>query len=99
MKILGREKMWHIIHLFRTNSIDVLSKLHASAGENNSKDMKNLAHKLKGSAGSLGLTALMSACQAIEAAPQPLDTYKETKDDLVSLLLASIQTLDELMMK
>ncbi|NMV21655.1 hypothetical protein HKB23_04475, partial [Vibrio parahaemolyticus] len=80
-------------------STDVLSKLQASAEDNDSKEVKNLAHKLKGSAGSLGLTALMNACQAIEAAPQPLDTYNATKDDLVSQVSASIQALDELMAK
>ncbi|NMS32267.1 Hpt domain-containing protein, partial [Vibrio parahaemolyticus] len=99
MKILGREKMLHIINLFRTTSADVLSKLQASAEDNDSKEVKNLAHKLKGSAGSLGLTALMNACQAIEAAPQPLDTYNATKDDLVSQVSASIQALDELLAK
>ncbi|HHX8489023.1 TPA: TMAO reductase system sensor histidine kinase/response regulator TorS [Vibrio diabolicus] len=99
MKILGREKMLHIINLFRTTSADVLSKLQASAGGNDSKEVKNLAHKLKGSAGSLGLTALMNSCQAIEAAPQPLDTYMATKDQLVSQVSESIQALDELMAK
>ncbi len=99
MKILGRDKMLHIINLFRATSTDVLSKLQASAEDNDSKEVKNLAHKLKGSAGSLGLTALMNACQAIEAAPQPLDTYNATKDDLVSQVSASIQALDELMAK
>ncbi|EMC8461340.1 TMAO reductase system sensor histidine kinase/response regulator TorS [Vibrio alginolyticus] len=99
MKILGRDKMLHIINLFRSTSTDVLSKLQASAEDNDSKEVKNLAHKLKGSAGSLGLTALMNACQAIEAAAQPLDTYNATKDDLVSQVSASIQALDELMAK
>ena len=99
MKILGREKMLHIINLFRTTSADVLSKLQASAGGNDSKQVKNLAHKLKGSAGSLGLTALMNSCQAIEAAPQPLDTYMATKDQLASQVSESIQALDELMAK
>lgn len=74
MKILGREKMLHIIDLFRNTSADVLGQLVESAEKNDSLAVKNLAHKLKGSAGSLGLTALMNTCQSIEIAAEPLDT-------------------------
>ncbi|HCH5254795.1 TPA: TMAO reductase system sensor histidine kinase/response regulator TorS [Vibrio parahaemolyticus] len=97
MKILGREKMLHIIDLFRNTSADVLGQLVVSAEKNDSLAVKNLAHKLKGSAGSLGLTALMNTCQSIEIAAEPLDTYNAQQGLLDEQVAASVNALDELM--
>ncbi|HIF5669077.1 TPA: TMAO reductase system sensor histidine kinase/response regulator TorS [Vibrio parahaemolyticus] len=97
MKILGREKMLHIIDLFRNTSADVLGQLVESAEKNDSLAVKNLAHKLKGSAGSLGLTALMNTCQSIEIAAEPLDTYNAQQGLLDEQVAASVNALDELM--
>ncbi|HCE4655314.1 TPA: TMAO reductase system sensor histidine kinase/response regulator TorS [Vibrio parahaemolyticus] len=97
MKILGREKMLHIIDLFRNTSADVLGQLVESAEKNDSLAVKNLAHKLKGSAGSLGLTALMNTCQSIEIAAEPLDTYNAQQSLLDEQVAASVYALDELM--
>ncbi|MDF5081920.1 TMAO reductase system sensor histidine kinase/response regulator TorS [Vibrio parahaemolyticus] len=97
MKILGREKMLHIIDLFRNTSADVLGQLVESAEKNDSLAVKNLAHKLKGSAGSLGLTALMNTCQSIEIAAEPLDTYNSQQGLLDEQVAASVYALDELM--
>ncbi|HCG5915570.1 TPA: TMAO reductase system sensor histidine kinase/response regulator TorS [Vibrio parahaemolyticus] len=99
MKILGREKMLHIIDLFRNTSADVLGQLVESAEKNDSLAVKNLAHKLKGSAGSLGLTALMNTCQSIEIAAEPLDTYNAQQGLLDEQVVASVNALDELMAK
>ncbi|EJH2588438.1 TMAO reductase system sensor histidine kinase/response regulator TorS [Vibrio parahaemolyticus] len=99
MKILGREKMLHIIDLFRNTSADVLGQLVESAEKNDSQAVKNLAHKLKGSAGSLGLTALMNTCQSIEIAAEPLDTYNAQQGLLDEQVAASVNALDELMAK
>ncbi|ENQ8746228.1 TMAO reductase system sensor histidine kinase/response regulator TorS [Vibrio parahaemolyticus] len=97
MKILGREKMLHIIDLFRNTSADVLGQLVESAEKNDSLAVKNLAHKLKGSAGSLGLTALMNTCQSIEIAAEPLDIYNTQQGLLDEQVAASVNALDELM--
>ncbi|HCG7227390.1 TPA: TMAO reductase system sensor histidine kinase/response regulator TorS [Vibrio parahaemolyticus] len=97
MKILGREKMLHIIDLFRNTSADVLGQLVVSAEKNDSLAVKNLAHKLKGSAGSLGLTALMNTCQSIEIAAEPLDIYNTQQGLLDEQVAASVNALDELM--
>ncbi|MBE3781986.1 TMAO reductase system sensor histidine kinase/response regulator TorS [Vibrio parahaemolyticus] len=97
MKILGREKMLHIIDLFRNTSADVLGQLVVSAEKNDSLAVKNLAHKLKGSAGSLGLTALMNTCQSIEIAAEPLDTYNAQQGLLDEQVATSVNALDELM--
>ncbi|HAS6509677.1 TPA: TMAO reductase system sensor histidine kinase/response regulator TorS, partial [Vibrio parahaemolyticus] len=99
MKILGREKMLHIIDLFRNTSADVLGQLVESAEKNDSLAVKNLAHKLKGSAGSLGLTALMNTCQSIEIAAEPLDTYNAQQGLLDEQVAASVNALDELMVE
>ncbi|WP_031813165.1 TMAO reductase system sensor histidine kinase/response regulator TorS, partial [Vibrio parahaemolyticus] len=99
MKILGREKMLHIIDLFRNTSADVLGQLVESAEKNDSLAVKNLAHKLKGSAGSLGLTALMNTCQSIEIAAEPLDTYNAQQGLLDEQVAASVYALDELMVE
>ncbi|NOH47386.1 TMAO reductase system sensor histidine kinase/response regulator TorS [Vibrio rotiferianus] len=97
MKILGREKMLHIIDLFRQTSADVLSQLETSDKNGDSRAIKDLAHKLKGSAGSLGLTALMNTCQVIEIAPEPLEAYAKTSDVLKQQVNESVIALDELM--
>lgn len=89
--------MLHIIDLFRNTSADVLGQLVESAKRNDSLAVKNLAHKLKGSAGSLGLTALMNTCQSIEIAAEPLDTYNTQQGLLDEQVAASVNALDELM--
>lgn len=65
--------------------------------KNDSLAVKNLAHKLKGSAGSLGLTALMNTCQSIEIAAEPLDTYNAQQSLLDEQVATSVNALDELM--
>jgi two-component system sensor histidine kinase TorS len=99
MKILGREKMLHIIDLFRQTSADILSQLEASDENGDSRAIKDLAHKLKGSAGSLGLTALMNTCQIIEIAPEPLEAYAMANDALKKQVNESVIALDELMVE
>ncbi|PFG57983.1 two-component system sensor histidine kinase TorS [Vibrio sp. ES.051] len=99
IKILGREKMLHIIDLFRNTSADILKQLQDSADKSDSQGVKDLAHKLKGSAGSLGLTALMNTCQGIEIAVEPLDAYIVHKSALVDQVSSSIKALEELMTK
>jgi two-component system sensor histidine kinase TorS len=97
MKILGREKMLHIIDLFRQTSTDVLSQMETSADNGDSRAVKDLAHKLKGSAGSLGLTALMDTCQSIEIASEPLEVYSSEQDIIKKQVTDSVVELDRLM--
>ena len=97
MKFLGREKMLHIIDLFRQTSADVLSQMEASAENGESRAVKDLAHKLKGSAGSLGLTALMKTCQSIEVAAESLEAYTEHHNALKTQVSESVIALDNLM--
>ncbi|MGR5067529.1 TMAO reductase system sensor histidine kinase/response regulator TorS [Vibrio alfacsensis] len=97
MKILGREKMLYIINLFRQTSAEVLEQMEANAKRGDSREIKSLAHKLKGSAGSLGLPALMDTCQNIEIAPEPLDIYSQNQLTLKEQVSDSVKALDNLM--
>ena len=96
MKVLGREKVLHIIDLFRESSLDITNQLEIATEKSDKNQVKSLAHKLKGSSGSLGLTMLMSTLQSIEAAEDPLEAYKQKKSVLTKQITASITALDEL---
>ncbi|MFZ5840590.1 MAG: TMAO reductase system sensor histidine kinase/response regulator TorS [Pseudomonadota bacterium] len=96
MKILGRERMLHIIDLFRTSSLDALNQLEIAAEKDDTREVRSLSHKLKGSSGSLGLNTLMRTLQSIEAAENPLEAYKQKKRVLADQVTASITALDEL---
>lgn len=89
LNVLGKERMQHIVELFITGSDDILEQLIEAEHASNSTEIKLLAHKLKGSAGSLGLIALLQVCGDIESANNPLQTYQVSKAKLVDLLQQS----------
>ncbi|MEF1227982.1 response regulator, partial [Vibrio fortis] len=93
LAILGKEKMQSIVGLFEESSQVILDELKAASEAKNSREVKSLAHKLKGSAGSLGLGKLHQACLAIEAAAEPLTEYGNTADALIEIVDASNQVL------
>lgn len=96
MNILGRDTVRRLIDLFRNTSSEILAQMENSANENDAGKVKSLAHKLKGSAGSLGLTALMNTLQTIEAAGEPIDAYRRKQQHLAEQVTASINALDKL---
>ncbi|MEX3071050.1 TMAO reductase system sensor histidine kinase/response regulator TorS [Vibrio alginolyticus] len=96
MKILGRDTVLRLIDLFRNTSSEILAQMENSANENDAGKVKSLAHKLKGSAGSLGLTVLMNTLQSIEAAGEPIDAYRQKQQHLAEQVTASISALDKL---
>ncbi|MBW3695698.1 TMAO reductase system sensor histidine kinase/response regulator TorS [Vibrio sp. T187] len=93
LKILGQEKMSTIIGLFESSSDDIVKQLEQSLLDENPTLIKSLAHKLKGSAGSLGLSALFSLCRDIEISGDPLDCYRAKQGELKSMLEQSKQAL------
>ncbi|GEM75777.1 TMAO reductase system sensor histidine kinase/response regulator TorS [Vibrio sagamiensis] len=97
MQILGQTKMQHIIELFEESSVETLDELEHMLAKKQPIIIKDLAHKLKGSAGSLGLQVLMDYCQYIEAADEPLAAYLETKNDLRDLFNQSLLELKALL--
>ncbi|OLQ85888.1 TMAO reductase system sensor histidine kinase/response regulator TorS [Vibrio panuliri] len=97
MKVLGKEKMHHIAELFIQGSGEILRLLADASRENNATEVKQLAHKLKGSAGSMGLLALYQVCQSIEAATAPNDSYIALRDELESKVEQSIAAIKQLL--
>ncbi|MEZ8358082.1 TMAO reductase system sensor histidine kinase/response regulator TorS [Vibrio splendidus] len=95
LSILGLEKMKQIVGLFEESSRVTLSEMVEASDSNNGREVKSLAHKLKGSAGSLGLLQLFNACQVIEASSDPLGEYRGTDSELSKLVQESLEALQE----
>ena len=93
MAILGKEKMQSIVGLFEESSQVILDEMAMASEAKNSREVKSLAHKLKGSAGSLGLGKLHQVCLAIEAASEPLTEYENTVGALIETVEESNQAL------
>lgn len=94
MSILGRDKTREIVGLFVTSSRDVLVSLQVADNADDYLEVKSLAHKLKGSAGSLGLKRLFHACMLIESAGEPLVAYRKDHETLANLVEQSIEALN-----
>ncbi|PTP27095.1 TMAO reductase system sensor histidine kinase/response regulator TorS [Vibrio splendidus] len=95
LSILGLEKMKQIVGLFEESSRVTLSEMVEASDSNNGREVKSLAHKLKGSAGSLGLLQLFNACQVIEASSDPLGEYRGKDSELSKLVKESLKALQE----
>lgn len=97
MAVLGQAKMVDICGLFSDGAQEILTQLDSAAGQNDQREIKQLAHKLKGSAGSLGLGALFDLCLEIEKAQQPCEIYLKQRSELWSLVEQSKHALDEIL--
>ena len=95
LSILGLEKMKQIVGLFEESSRVTLREMVEASDSDNGREVKSLAHKLKGSAGSLGLLQLYTACQVIEASSEPLQQYRENADSLAELAKDSLIALKQ----
>lgn len=93
LSILGLDKMKQIVVLFEESSNLTLNELVEASEADNGREVKSLAHKLKGSAGSLGLLALYNFCQSIEASEQPLLQYRDNDHALSELVKDSLEAL------
>ena len=93
LSILGLEKMKQIVDLFEESSNLTLNELVEASEAGNGREVKSLAHKLKGSAGSLGLSALYNLCQSIEASEEPLLQYRDNDQALSGLVKDSLEAL------
>ncbi|ELP5729962.1 TMAO reductase system sensor histidine kinase/response regulator TorS [Vibrio vulnificus] len=82
MQVLGVSKMHEIVELFNRSSQEILLQLQLESQAGNETKVRSLAHKLKGSAGSLGLTALMMLCRDIEIDPSSNNRYLQLKNQL-----------------
>ncbi|MCF7502972.1 TMAO reductase system sensor histidine kinase/response regulator TorS [Vibrio sp. L3-7] len=95
LSILGLEKMKQIVGLFEDSSQQTLHELIQASEANNGREVKSLAHKLKGSAGSLGLSALLNLCHSIEASEDPLQEYRDCRESLTQLTRDSLEALKQ----
>ncbi|MEL0606882.1 TMAO reductase system sensor histidine kinase/response regulator TorS [Vibrio echinoideorum] len=95
LSILGLEKMKQIVGLFEDSSQQTLHELIQAGNANNGREVKSLAHKLKGSAGSLGLSALLNLCHSIEASDDPLQEYRDCRESLTQLTRDSLEALKQ----
>ncbi|MFA0308762.1 TMAO reductase system sensor histidine kinase/response regulator TorS [Vibrio splendidus] len=95
LSILGLDKMKQIVVLFEESSNLTLNELVEASEADNGREVKSLAHKLKGSAGSLGLLALYNLCQSIEASEEPLLQYRDNDHALSELVKDSLEALEE----
>ncbi len=93
MAVLGKEKMLEIAGLFAHGSDEVIVQLKSAQVNEDQREIKQLAHKLKGSAGSLGMHALFDLCLSIEKSPQPLDSYQQQSETLEQIVESSKQAL------
>ncbi|MEZ9390728.1 TMAO reductase system sensor histidine kinase/response regulator TorS [Vibrio splendidus] len=93
LSILGLDKMKQIVVLFEESSNLTLNELVEASEADNGLEVKSLAHKLKGSAGSLGLLALYNLCQSIEASEEPLLQYRDNDHALSELVKDSLEAL------
>ena len=93
LSILGLDKMKQIVVLFEESSNVTLNELVEASEADNGREVKSLAHKLKGSAGSLGLLALYNLCQSIEASEEPLLQYRDNDHALSELVKDSLEAL------
>ncbi|MEZ8240290.1 TMAO reductase system sensor histidine kinase/response regulator TorS [Vibrio splendidus] len=93
LSILGLDKMKQIVVLFEESSNLTLNELVEASEADNGREVKSLAHKLKGSAGSLGLLALYNLCQSIEASEEPLLLYRDNDHALSELVIDSLEAL------
>lgn len=92
-KVLGKEKVAELIELFVTSSIEIVKKMDEAVVQEDAASIKQLSHKLKGSAGSMGMSALHASCLEIESNSKPLRKYQQQRSVLVNLLDTSVKAV------
>ncbi len=96
MEVLGRQKMVEICQLFSHGADEIVQLLDNAAEKNHQHDTVQLAHKLKGSAGSLGLHLLFDLCLEIEQSETPVTCYLDKRQQLIDTVFQSNQSLKQL---
>lgn len=88
--------MKKIINLFDEGADETMHLMQTAVEHDDANQIKQLAHKLKGSAGSLGLLALSDVCLRIESSTQPIAEYLAARTKLQALIEDLKQALNEL---
>ncbi|KLV08923.1 histidine kinase [Photobacterium aquae] len=95
LQVLGAELVNKMIGLFSDSSADTMAKLLPAIEEVQLADVANLAHTLKGAAGTMGLTRLHQVCQAFEKSAKEGDIGDLSVEQLESVYRASIEALNQ----
>ncbi|PMJ89605.1 ATP-binding protein [Vibrio sp. 10N.261.55.A7] len=96
LEILGKSSVEEMVRLFVDGCNEAHAKFELSEKDGNAVEIKATAHKLKGSASSLGLTALYETCLAIEKSSDPVSKYSEAKSHLAEQISQSRTALSSL---
>ncbi|EJL6337498.1 TMAO reductase system sensor histidine kinase/response regulator TorS [Vibrio tarriae] len=96
VQILGVEKMREIVGYFEQGCAEFF--VICEAQKDNDAQIKSQAHKLKGSAGALWLTALYQLCQQIEQADSPAKAFQASPlvEAVEHAKSALVQTLSDM---
>lgn len=81
-EVLGPKQVQKLIALFEDSSARTVAALQAAAGEDSAPQVADLAHTLKGAAGSLGLKQLYQLCLDLEVTAK----QGELRDELIARL-------------
>lgn len=95
INVLGMARVGKILDAFYVSGEDIMRQLELAEDDDDLQGVVSLCHKLKGSAGSLGLTALYKRCLSIEKANQPLLEFKDKKHELNETYHDSVLALVE----
>jgi len=87
---LGIAKMNELVALFKASSTQIFDAMDKAESEQDSNEIKQMAHKLKGAAGAMGMTALHGICLSIESDAVPLEKYQQQKQQLTEVLAESL---------
>ncbi len=94
-KVLGVEKVLELIKLFERSSLEIIRQIDQAVIELDPALVKQLAHKLKGSAGSMGMNTLHASCLEVESNDDPIETYQQQRDSLILIVERSIKMVKE----
>ena len=103
-KILGAQKVLFYVRNFADDAVRMNAKITEAGHGRNLSDLQSLAHKLKGAAGSVGITAVADRAEAIDAFAKSGDLEQalgqipllgQDIDDAVDLLRAGYPTAFE----
>ncbi|WP_070966491.1 TMAO reductase system sensor histidine kinase/response regulator TorS [Vibrio sonorensis] len=96
VQVLGVTRVKEIVEMFDLSSRQVLVDLNKANQEQDHVQITQLAHKLRGSASSLGLLALAELCKDIEFADNSVTTYQKHAHLIDSQIKSSIKQIKSL---
>lgn len=88
---LGRDTLEELARLFEAEARTALTALQAAAAAGDGMRVSQLAHKLRGAAGNLGLVQVVQTCAKLEQRHQPEAGVSEERHTLLAGLPADIE--------